>query len=154
VQFEEEVLLLVNEFRSAPADCGAEGQFAAAGPLSVDPLLRCSSRLHSLDMFERGYFDHDNPDGVSPQARMAAAGFTGNRYGENIAQGQQTPEDVMEAWMDSDGHCSNIMLAGYTVIGIGYHPGAQTRGQPSNFWTQNFGTPRAAGGGGGGGRNR
>ena len=45
VQFEEEVLLLVNEFRSEPADCGVEGQFAAAPPLSMNPILRCSARL-------------------------------------------------------------------------------------------------------------
>src|SRR5690606_30235384 len=66
VQFEEEVLLLVNEFRSAPADCGVEGQFAAAPPLSMNPILRCSARLHSLDMFERNYFEHETPDGVDP----------------------------------------------------------------------------------------
>ncbi len=144
VQFEEEVLLLVNEFRSQPADCGVEGQFAAAPPLARAPVRRCAARLHSLDMFERDYFEHTDPDGVAPMDRMLAAGFEGTRFGENIAQGQQTPDEVMAAWMDSDGHCSNIMLAGYTVIGIGFDPGAQMRGLGSNYWTQNFGTPLSA----------
>jgi uncharacterized protein YkwD len=140
VQFEEEVLLLVNEFRSQPADCGEEGEFSAAPPLTMDATLRCSARLHSVDMFERDYFAHDNPDGLDPFQRMQEAGFEGQRMGENIAQGQTTPEEVMQAWMESDGHCANIMLAAYEVIGIGYDPGAQQRGAPSNFWTQNFGT--------------
>jgi uncharacterized protein YkwD len=143
VQFEDEVLLLVNEFRSQPADCGEEGQFAAAAPLTMNPILRCSSRLHSLDMYERDYFEHDTPDGIDPFERMAEAGFQGSRMGENIAQGQGTPEEVMAAWMESDGHCANIMDPNYSLIGIGYEPGAGQRGLGSNYWTQNFGAPFA-----------
>jgi uncharacterized protein YkwD len=141
VQFEDEVRLLVNEFRSQPADCGVEGQFEPAAPLTMNPILRCSARLHSLDMFERAYFDHFTPDGVDPYQRMAAAGFEGSLLGENIAQGQRTPEEVMAAWMDSDGHCANIMRSEYTMIGIGYAPGAAARQGKSHFWTQNFGAP-------------
>lgn len=152
VQFEEEVLLLVNENRSRAADCGVEGQFEAAAPIAMDPILRCSARLHSLDMFERDFFEHTNLDGLDPFQRMAAAGFSGSFLGENIALGQRTPEEVMEGWMESDGHCSNVMKAEFTVIGIGYHPGAGMRGLGSNYWTQNFGAPRAANAGGGGGR--
>ena len=141
VQFEEEVLLLVNEFRSEPADCGTEGQFAAAAPLTMNPILRCSSRLHSLDMFERDFFEHETPDGVDPFERMAEAGFVGSGGGENIALGQSTPEEVMVAWMESDGHCANVMRAAFDTIGVGYHPGAGQRGIGSNYWTQNFGAP-------------
>jgi uncharacterized protein YkwD len=142
VQFEEEVLELVNEFRSGPADCGVEGQFQAAPPLAMDATLRCSARLHSVDMFEREYFDHNNPDGLDPFQRMQEAGFDGQRMGENIAQGQRTPADVMDDWMASDGHCANIMQPQYTLIGIGFEAGTeQVFGGASNYWTQNFGTP-------------
>jgi uncharacterized protein YkwD len=141
VQFEEEVLLLVNEFRSQPADCGVEGQFEAAAPLTMNPILRCSARLHSLDMFERAYFDHDTPDGIDPFQRMAEAGFVGSGGGENIALGQRSPEEVMAAWMESDGHCANVMRAAFDTIGVGYHPGAEARGGSNNYWTQNFGAP-------------
>lgn len=141
VQFEEEVLLLVNEFRSQPADCGVEGQFEAAAPLAMNPILRCSARLHSLDMFERDYFEHDTPDGVDPFERMAEAGFVGSGGGENIAFGQRSPQEVMDAWMESDGHCANVMRANFDTLGVGYHPGSQMRGGNSNYWTQNFGAP-------------
>ena len=141
VQFEEEVLLLVNESRSQAADCGVDGEFAAALPLVMDPILRCSARLQSLDMFERNFFDHTNPDGKDPFERMDAAGFKGSGAGENIAVGQISPEQVMHSWMDSDGHCSNVMRPNYTMLGVGYHPGAGGRGLGSNYWTQNFGAP-------------
>jgi uncharacterized protein YkwD len=141
VQFEEEVLLLVNENRAKAADCGVDGKFAAAKPVAMDPILRCSARLHSLDMFERDFFDHDNPDGLNPFERMANAGFVGSGGGENIAVGQQTPEEVMEAWMDSDGHCANVMRSAFATLGVGYHPGTGGRGLDSHFWTQNFGAP-------------
>lgn len=148
-QFEDEVLELVNAFRAAPADCGVEGAFQPAAPLAMDPVLRCSARLHSADMFERGFFAHESPEGVDPAQRMQAAGFGGRLYGENIAQGQPTPQAVMEAWMASDGHCANIMRPEYTLIGIGYEPGAQMRGGSSNYWTQNFGAPGFMRGGAG-----
>jgi uncharacterized protein YkwD len=139
--FEERVLALVNEARAAPADCGSEGQFAAASPLAMDPVLRCSARLHSLDMYERDYFDHTDPDGHSPFQRMRAAGFRGSRAGENIAVGQTSPEQVMQSWMASDEHCANIMQSSYRLLGVGYDAGAGGRGLGSNYWTQNFGTP-------------
>jgi uncharacterized protein YkwD len=139
--FEDAVLALVNEARSQPADCHSEGEFPAAQPLVMDPILRCSARLHSLDMFERDYFDHTDPDGKDPFQRMLAAGFRGNGGGENIAMGQTTPEQVMESWMASDGHCANVMRGTYQLLGVGYHPGAGGRGLGSNYWTQNFGVP-------------
>ncbi|HEU4582347.1 MAG TPA: CAP domain-containing protein [Polyangiaceae bacterium] len=145
IQFEEEVLLLVNEARSRPADCGSEGRFAPAAPVVMNTVLRCSARLHSLDMFERHYFGHTNPDGLDPFERMAAAGFRGAGAGENIAAGQTSPEQVMHSWMESDGHCANVMRQKFALIGVGYHPGAGRRGLGSNFWTQNFGAPDAHG---------
>jgi uncharacterized protein YkwD len=150
VQWEEDVLELVNAYRSMGYNCDTEGNFGAAPPLTMEPILRCSARLHSLDMFTRGYFSHDNPDGLDPFDRMANAGFKGQAMGENIAQGQMSPEDVMTAWMDSDGHCSNIMNPTFTLIGVGYHPGSASDRKKQRYWTQNFGTPLKMSGGMGG----
>lgn len=116
----------------------------------MDPVLRCSSRLHSLDMFERDFFDHTNPDGLDPFDRMDEAGFSGSYMGENIAMGQTDPVEVMEAWIDSDGHCSNVMSPNFTLIGVGYYPGSPDDFRSRNYWTQNFGTPQESGGGFGG----
>jgi uncharacterized protein YkwD len=149
-QWEDEVLLLVNEYRAEGADCGEEGVFGPADPLETDEVLRCSARLHSLDMFDRMYFDHVNPDGLDPFNRMELAGFSGSTMGENIAMGQTDPVEVMVAWIDSDGHCSNILNPNYTLIGVGYYPGSPDNFRARNYWTQNLGAPRQQFGGMGG----
>lgn len=154
VQWEEEVLLLVNEARAAARSCGSAGSFEATSPLTMNGALTCAARLHSLDMYERDFFSHDNPDGVSPSQRVTDAGYEWGATGENIAYGYGSPDQVMEGWLDSDGHCSNIMSDNYTEIGVGYFPGDAGGGRfarNAHYWTQNFGAPRGSFGGGGGG---
>lgn len=134
VQFEEEVLVLVNQERASGADCGSRGTFPAAGPLVMNGALTCAARAHSLDMFENNYFDHTNLSGQSPGDRVDLTEYQWSTWGENIAFGQSTPEQVVQAWMNSDGHCANIMNDSFTEIGIGLADG--------NHWTQVFGAPR------------
>lgn len=132
--FEQQVLDLVNAERAAGADCGTAGLFDPAGPLTMESNLRCAARTHSQDMVDRNYFDHTNPEGQSPGDRIDETGYQWRSWGENIAWGQTTPEAVVDAWMNSDGHCSNIMNAGFSEIGVGYAEG--------NVWTQVFASPR------------
>jgi len=142
--FEDEVLTLTNAARAKAATCGEYGSFQPAPPLTMSAVLRCSSRLHSKDMGEKNYFAHDNLEGADPFDRMADAGYVGFTMGENIAKGQQTPKEVVDGWMNSPGHCSNIMKADYTEIGVGYFQGmsTSTRFNSNKLWTQNFGAPR------------
>ena len=39
--------------------------------------------------------------------------------GENIAMGQRTPKEVMNAWMNSKGHRENILNTSFDTIGVG-----------------------------------
>lgn len=134
-QFEAEVLQLVNEFRATGYNCGSAGSFGPAGPLTMQPNLRCAARIHSKDMDERSFFDHTNPSGESPFDRMGLAGYSYFTAGENIAGGSPDAAGTMDQWMNSDGHCSNIMNPDFTEIGVGYYPG----GQWGTLWTQAFG---------------
>ena len=135
-QLEEDVLVIVNEKRAQGASCGAQGMFGPAAPLTMEPALRCAARKHSADMEARGFFDHVNPDGQSPWDRMDMAGYGAySNAGENIAAGSPDAAGTMAQWMESDGHCSNIMNPDFTQIGVGYHPG----GQYGHLWTQVFG---------------
>lgn len=128
----------------APAPAGVAGQVialvnseraaAGCGPLKEDPQLRSAAQGHSDDMAQRNYFSHTDPDGGDPGTRTTAAGYRWSTYGENIAMGQQTAQDVMDSWMKSPGHRANILNCSFKDIGVGMRPGA---GGP--WWTQNFG---------------
>jgi uncharacterized protein YkwD len=134
-QKEEEILVIVNQVRAQGANCGSEGNFGAAGPLSMHPALRCAARKHSKDMNDRNFFDHVNPDGDLPWDRMEMAGYQYSTAGENIAGGNAGAQATMNQWMNSDGHCANIMNPDFEDIGVGYYPG----GQWGHLWTQVFG---------------
>ncbi|MEV8442721.1 CAP domain-containing protein [Actinosynnema sp. NPDC051121] len=117
----QQVVALVNEARD----------LAGCKPLTVDERVVKAAQEHSTDMAQRDYFSHTTPEGVDFAQRMRAAGYP-NPGGENIAMGQRSAEQVMKAWMNSDGHRRNILNCGFTTIGVGL----DTRGW---YWTQNFG---------------
>ncbi|WP_233521336.1 sigma-70 family RNA polymerase sigma factor [Streptomyces triticagri] len=120
----DQVVALVNTER-AKQGCG---------PVTANSTLHEAGRRHSADMAARDFFDHTNPDGKDPGDRITAAGYRWSTYGENIARGQQTAAQVIEGWMNSEGHRANILNCSFKEIGIGIHDGS---GGP--WWTQVFG---------------
>lgn len=106
----------------------AERAERGLAPLALDPLLRRSARAHSLDMLERGFFDHGNPDGESPGDRVSATHrrlvglsgeniWTGSGYGTSAA-GELT-RVIVGGWMSSPGHRANILKPEFTHLGVG-----------------------------------
>jgi uncharacterized protein YkwD len=125
--FESEVIDLVNVERAAQG----------LHPLNLDPNLATAARDHSEDMGLQDYFSHTSLDGRTAPERITAAGYFYNTYGENIAAGQPTPEDVIDAWMSSSGHRANILNSKFCDIGVGY---AYLAGSTyRHYWTQDFG---------------
>jgi uncharacterized protein YkwD len=116
-----EVVALTNDAR-ARAGCAA---------LRADPRLATAAQGHSADMSRRGYFAHDSQDGRSFDDRIRAQGYP-SPGGENIAMGQQSAQEVVQAWLDSPGHRRNIEDCSFATIGVGL----ATDGM---YWTQDFG---------------
>jgi len=103
--------------------------------LEPDEELRNVARKHSQDMFARGYFSHDNPDGLSPSDRV----HRGHRRlvgesGENIWMCKNCWRDDADAlaaaivtgkdgWMNSPKHRDNILRRRFThgVVGLAQH---------------------------------
>ncbi|RWR04241.1 CAP domain-containing protein [Siminovitchia fortis] len=100
-------------------------------PLKVDVELSKVAREKSRDMSANNYFDHNSPTYGSPFDMMKKFGISYRSAGENIAQGQRTPEEVVNAWMNSSGHRENILSKDYTHIGVGH-------AADGNYWTQQF----------------
>lgn len=131
---ESEVVRIANLRRAEGATCGSRA-FGPAPALEVSEELRCAARNHSKDMVARGYFAHESPEGDNAGDRLERAGFDWSLAGENIAQGHETAEAVMQGWMGSPGHCENVLEPRFELIGVGYHAGASRR----HVWTQTFG---------------
>ncbi|CAH0121771.1 hypothetical protein PAE9249_04304 [Paenibacillus sp. CECT 9249] len=92
-------------------------------PLAVDQQLAKMAMDKAIDMRTNGYFDHNSPTYGSPFDMMTQYGIDYRYAGENIARGQRTPQEVMNAWMNSPGHRQNIMSPNFTLIGVAYYQG-------------------------------
>lgn len=114
-------------------------QQQGCGPLQLDSALVEAAGKHASDMVRRHYMDHTNPDGQDPGDRMAAAGYRGSTWGENIAAGYDSAEKVVAAWMQSDGHRKNILNCRFTSIGVGYDAGQVQSDYGPGSWVQDFG---------------
>lgn len=109
----------------------AERAKAGLKPLQIDAALQKSARQKSTDMATKNYFSHTSPTYGSPFDQMKANGITYRSAAENIAMGQRTAQEVVNAWMNSEGHRKNILTPGFTHIGIGHDANG-------NYWTQQF----------------
>ena len=119
--YEKEVIRLVNEIRAKNS----------LGTLKEDWELSRVARYKSEDMKNNNYFSHTSPTYGSPFDMMKKLGISYRGAAENIAKGQKTPQEVVNAWMNSSGHRANILNKNYTHIGVGYV-------KSGNFWTQMF----------------
>ena len=113
----EAILQQVNAVRARGYDCGGE-RFGAARSLGWNQQLVSAASGHSQDMAENNYFDHRSLTGTHAQERVDAVGYKWGSVGENIAAGQFTAQTVMAGWMNSPGHCKNIMNPRYSEIGV------------------------------------
>jgi uncharacterized protein YkwD len=99
----------------------AEREKQGLMPLGWDPQIADIARAHSLDMVQRGFFSHINPDGHRSVDRKWAAGVELMFSGETLARGHKTPEEVVAAWMDSLPHSNTLMSGLPTHMGVGFH---------------------------------
>ena len=122
--FQNEVVRLVNVER-------AKNGLAA---LSIDATITKTATLKSQDMAKNNYFSHTSPTYGSPFDLMKQYGVSYRTAGENIAMGQTSPAQVMNGWMNSEGHRANILNSSYTKIGVGVAQNANG----TYYWTQHF----------------
>ena len=133
-QFEQKVIELVNQERVN----------AGFPPLKGNESLSGAGRYHANDMFADIYFNHDSYDRINGNLHFACgvwqrvtSFYTFSTAGENIAAGHTTPENVMAAWMASDGHRANILNPNFRELGVGYYYGDNQ--SFSHYWVQDFG---------------
>lgn len=120
--FVRQVVNLVNQERAK----------AGLSPVTADTSIQAAAQVRAKEIEKS--FSHTRPDGSSFSTALTQQGVTYRGSGENIAWGQKTPEQVMNGWMNSDGHRANILNKNFTKIGVGYYQNASG----TNYWTQLF----------------
>ncbi|WP_453992238.1 CAP domain-containing protein [Bacillus nitroreducens] len=120
-QFERQVIDLTN----------AQRQKNGLPALKTDSALSKVAKTKSNDMQQKNYFSHTSPTYGSPFDMIRDFGVSYKTAGENIAKGQSSPEAVVNAWMNSEGHRKNILNPDFTHIGVGHQ-------ESGNYWTQMF----------------
>lgn len=130
------VLALVNEARSKPRKCG-KTSFEAAPALTLSATLTRAAAVHAKDMATHDFFEHEGSDGSTPAQRAVRAGYQWRNIAENIAAGATTADAVIQGWLDSPGHCANLMGAQFTEMGIAY--AAAPGSKAGIYWSQLFG---------------
>ena len=120
--FAEQVVELVNQERTK----------AGLSAVTLDQNIASAALVRAKEI--ETSFSHTRPNGSKFSTALTEQGVTFKGAGENIAWGQKSPEAVMQAWMNSEGHRANILNKNFTKIGVGYYQNAAGR----NFWTQLF----------------
>ena len=104
-------------------------------PLKMNEKLMEAARKHAENMAAQEILEHEL-DGKTPADRVKAAGYKSRVWGENIAESQPTPKEVVAGWMDSPPHRANILSAEFTEIGVAV---AKSK-TGTRYWVQVFGT--------------
>lgn len=133
------MVALTNAARAIPRTCGNR-HYPAAPPLQWNDKLAKAAQRHSQDMATRNYFSHYSPEGQSPAARITAAGYAWSTYGENISAGRSNYAATLTSWLQSEGHCKNIMRADLKDFAVAKASSSNAR--YSVYWTQVFATQR------------
>jgi uncharacterized protein YkwD len=129
--FVQQVVDLTNNFRTKNG----------LAPLTLNSKLNEAAQTHSQNMAVQDFFSHVGKDGSSAGDRASQAGYDWRTVAENIAAGQRSPAEVVQAWIDSPGHRENMLNPGIKEIGVGYFFLANDTGKTNYnaYWTQKFG---------------
>jgi len=126
------MLAYINEIRAQGCTCGST-YFPPASPLTWNFSLQQAAERHASDMSTNQTTTHTGSDGSTAPDRITAAGYSYLTWAESLATGYASIEEVMQAWMDSPGHCANILDSRLTEVGVA---------QENCYWVQVFGEPR------------
>ncbi len=132
-EFEQQVIDLVNQERTS----------SGLTPVIRSQGLTYAARYQAADMSQDNYFSHDTMDRESgnlvkrcgPWERIE--NYYSGANGENAAAGYDSPEAVMNGWMNSAGHRANILNPDTRMMGVGFYQGG---GDYYYYWVQDFGT--------------
>ena len=124
--FAEQVVELVNQERTK----------AGLSAVTLDQNIASAALVRAKEI--ETSFSHTRPNGSKFSTALTEQGVTFKGAGENIAWGQKSPEAVIQAWMNSEGHRANILNKNFTKIGVGYYQNAADVTSGHSYLPTNF----------------
>jgi uncharacterized protein YkwD len=138
-QMANRVLALVNVARARARLCGGK-KFPATGALTLDATLSRVAEAHARDMMLHSRMSHTGSDGSNAADRVTRAGYPWRAVAENVASGQSSADEVVQTWLQSPGHCANLMRPDLREMGIAYAFGPSS--EAGTYWAQVFAARR------------
>ncbi len=128
----QKILDLVNDIRSKGITCGST-YYPPVESIVWSNKLETAASKHSKDMMDNDFISHTSSNGDTFLVRISDTGYLYSSAEENIAMGYSSEESVMNGWLNSQGHCANIMNPSFTEMGVG---------RVESYWTQDFAKPK------------
>lgn len=125
------------------SDTNIQRQASGLSPLTLNSELSQAAANKASDMFAKGYWAHQSPDGKSPWDFIVGSGYRYTIAGENLAKNFSTSDAVVAAWMNSPSHRDNILKSGYRDIGFAVVNGV-LNGEETTLVVQMFGSQGGA----------
>lgn len=107
-------------------------------PLREDNRLDSAAAAKAENMYRENYWAHYSPSGKDPWGFINQSGYKFSVAGENLAKNFYTPEEVVQAWMESPTHRDNLLNGKYVDMGIAVAEG-EINGQKTILVVQEFG---------------
>jgi len=133
-----QVLDLTNKARGRTQRCGAE-KFPPARALTASAALDRAAQVQAEDMAARDVLTHAGSDGSRVRERVTRTGYVWTGVAENIAEGQASSYLVVRDWLESPGHCANLMNPAFAQMGSAF--AVNEKGAGRIYWVQVFATP-------------
>ena len=138
LSIEQRMADIISETRSRSRQCGNQ-TWDNTDQVFWNTTLARAAQLHSSDMARHNFLSHTGSDGSDVGQRAENAGYDYRRIAENIAGGQKTASEVVNAWLESSGHCANIMNPALMEIGAACVQDDRT--EYTTYWTLILASP-------------
>lgn len=125
----DEMLSKVNSVRKKGCYCGRR-YMAPAQPVKWNETLYSSALSHAMDMTRNNFFAHFSSEGLNIGDRLERQGYDWQVVGENLGEGQQDFDEVLDDWLKSYSHCVMVMNPKVDEMAVAKY---------SKYWVQHFG---------------
>lgn len=137
----EAVLQRLNATRAGGVMCNRASTPMHAAPLAWNPQLAAVAAAQANDMARLDQMSHHDSRQRDLGERLDEMGYRYSAAAENVAVGYASLDDVVDAWLDSESHCANLMSAKVAELGLACSDGTADDSGTGRYWTLVLGAP-------------